>query len=144
MIESVDSVKLIRTIQKEAAKADCTVNILLQVKIASEETKYGFDRNTIDQELKAAGALGMDRIRYRGVMGMASFVDDTDQVRGEFRLLNQVFHRLKTTLFRERPEFDQISMGMSGDYRIAVAEGSTMVRIGSLIFGERLPAPEDQ
>lgn len=139
MIEAVDSMKLLRMISNEAEKSRSQVDILLQLKIAREETKYGFDPRTIYQELSDADFRALGGIRYRGVMGMASFVDDMDQVRGEFRLLKHHFDTLREKLFHDHKDFDQISMGMSGDFRVAIEEGSTMVRIGSLIFGERLP-----
>ena len=137
MIESVDSVRLLKTLAKEAARAGETVDILLQLKIAQEETKYGFDPRTIIGQLRADDLAGIQGIRVRGVMGMASFVDNESQVRSEFANLRKQFERLKSVLFTDAPHFDQISMGMSGDYHIAIEEGSTMVRIGSLIFGPR-------
>jgi len=137
MIESVDSIKLLKLIQKEAQQARREIEVLLQVKIASEETKYGFDPEDLLSALTPALLSGMDHVRIRGVMGMASFVEDPEQVRQEFRLLGEVFTKLKTGPLKAHPGFDQISMGMSGDYKIAIQEGSTMVRIGSLLFGVR-------
>jgi pyridoxal phosphate enzyme (YggS family) len=138
MIESVDSIKLLNTINAEAMKINRTINCLLQIHIAEEETKYGFSHD----ELKEAGKNGifntLDHIRLCGVMGMATFSDNNDQVRKEFAFLRQCFLSLKKDFFGNSLHFREISMGMSGDYRIAVEEGSTMVRIGSLIFGERL------
>ncbi len=137
MIQSVDSVKLLGVINKEASKQDRVIDILLQIRIAEEPTKYGFDPATIADELQSAGYHSFTDMRYRGVMGMASFVDDEVQLHREFRLLKEVYNRLRTDLFAEDQHFDQISMGMSGDYQIAIEEGSTMVRIGSLLFGPR-------
>jgi pyridoxal phosphate enzyme (YggS family) len=137
MISSVDSVRLLHTLQKEAAMANRRVDVLVQIKISSEATKYGFDPETVIEELTAINVTQLPALRFRGVMGMASFVDDSAQVHREFNLLKTLFDDLKKSLFQDEPQFDQICMGMSGDYRIAIAEGSTMVRIGSLIFGER-------
>ncbi len=137
MIESVDSVKLLKALQKEAALQNIRIDILLEIKIAREPTKYGFDPTTIANDLSTARISEMSSIRFRGVMGMASYVDNLSQIHQEFASLRTVFHQLKQTLFKEHPEFDQISMGMSGDFRAAIDEGSTMVRIGSLIFGAR-------
>jgi pyridoxal phosphate enzyme (YggS family) len=137
MVESVDSVKLLKLIQKEAAREELKVNILLQIRIAEEDTKYGFDPDTIIPKLIQADSDQMHAIRFRGVMGMASFVDDPVQIRREFDQLKNVFESLKGKVFQQDDAFDQISMGMSGDYKIAIEHGSTMVRIGSLLFGPR-------
>lgn len=138
MIESVDSVKLLKEIDKEARKAGVTMDVLLQIRIAEEETKFGFDPETIAGELRTLNLDKMQHVSFRGVMGMASFVDDPDQIREEFRSLKKSFEMLRDTCFQNNPDFNQLSMGMSGDYQIAIEEGSTMVRIGSLIFGERI------
>jgi pyridoxal phosphate enzyme (YggS family) len=137
LIQSVDSVKLLKRIHREAEEASVQVNILLQIKIAAEETKYGFDPHSVIQELEAINTEQMSAIRFCGVMGMASFVDDPDQVRNEFKFLKQIFDTLKESVFKGRNEFDQISMGMSGDYVLALDQGSTIVRVGSLLFGPR-------
>lgn len=137
MIHSVDSIKLLSLLEKEAAKANRILPVLLQVKISPEATKYGFDEQTIIDELKSSQVTSLSHIQYRGLMGMASFVDDETIIRQEFSTLKAIFEKLKAEVFNHATDFDQISMGMSGDYQIAVEEGSTMVRIGSLIFGER-------
>lgn len=137
MISSVDSVRLLYTLQKEAAIAHRRIDVLVQIKISSEATKYGFDPWTVIEELTTAKVSDLSALKFRGVMGMASFVNDSSQVHMEFRLLKSLFDDLKKNLFQHEPLFDQICMGMSGDYHIAIEEGSTMVRIGSLIFGER-------
>jgi PLP dependent protein len=134
MIHSVDSLKLLKEINKEAAKAGKMVDCLLQMYIAKEETKYGLDEAELNEILDNVHSL--NSIRLRGLMGMASLTDDTEQVRMEYRDLKQLYSKL----VQERPEcstFRVLSMGMSSDYKIAIEEGSTMVRIGSLIFGER-------
>jgi pyridoxal phosphate enzyme (YggS family) len=137
LIHGVDSLKLLKVIQKEAVKAGRILECLLQVHIAKEETKFGFS----GEELAALAQSGLlnelEMVRIRGVMGMATYTADTDQIRDEFRFLNQIFQELKATFFSEHSYFDQRSYGMSGDFRIALEEGSTMVRIGSLIFGPR-------
>jgi hypothetical protein len=137
MIASVDSIRLLKAIHKEAASIKHTIEILLQIKISVEATKYGFDPLTVVNDLSLAGITKMPYVQFRGVMGMASFVDDEAQIRHEFKQLKEVYDLLKQTVFNDHIRFDQISMGMSGDYRLAIEEGSTMVRIGSLIFGER-------
>ncbi|HLF65814.1 MAG TPA: YggS family pyridoxal phosphate-dependent enzyme [Saprospiraceae bacterium] len=137
MIESVDSIRLLSTLQKEASLVGQVEDILLQVKISREASKYGFDPVTLVEELTASRVTEMSALRFRGVMGMASFVDDKTQIRNEFRCLKKIFDLLKDQVFSVYQSFDQISMGMSGDFRIAIEEGSTMVRIGSLIFGAR-------
>ncbi len=136
MIHSVDTVKLLSTIDQQAKRYDRVIDVLLQFKIASEETKSGFALDEFMNEVTPELLQSLGNVRIRGVMGMASFVDDGDIVRSEFKRLRQIFEELKTTTFTT-DTFDQISMGMSGDYEIAIEEGSTMVRIGSLIFGAR-------
>jgi len=118
LIHSVDSLKLMQTIHKEAVKRDKIQDCLLEIHIAEEPSKFGFDFQELLALLHGEAWTSLDHIRICGVMGMATFTSDEDQVRREFRYLHQ-------------------SMGMSGDYRIAVGEGSTIVRIGTLIFGER-------
>lgn len=137
MISSVDSVKLLQLLEKEGAKVNRIIPVLLQIKISPEATKYGFDPDTVASELQMSKATSLSHIDFKGVMGMASFVNHETIIRREFRMLKEIFERLKQQVFRDNPGFDQISMGMSGDYQIALEEGSTMVRIGSLIFGKR-------
>ncbi len=137
MIESVDSIRLLSLINEEARKAGRVVNCLLQIHIAEEESKSGF---TMD-ELTEAGKSGifgqLENVSICGVMGMATFTDDKTQVRKEFKFLRSCFEALRKDFFARDRNFTEISMGMSGDYQIAVEEGSTIIRIGSLIFGER-------
>lgn len=137
MIHSVDSLRLLAEIDKQAAKADRTIDCLLQFHIAQEETKFGFDEAEAWAMLESPEFGQMTHIRICGVMGMASFSEDTVLVRSEFHYLHDVFQRMKTAFFSDATHFCEISMGMSGDWEIAVEEGSTMVRIGSLLFGQR-------
>ncbi len=137
MIQSVDSLKLLQEIDKQAAKVNRVIDCLLQFYIAAEDTKFGLDEPEARALLSGETFRNLKNIRVCGVMGMATFTDDEAQIRAEFRHLKSIFDQLKTEFFAEKPEFREISMGMSGDWRIAVEEGSTMVRIGSLIFGER-------
>ncbi|MEM1322024.1 MAG: YggS family pyridoxal phosphate-dependent enzyme [Bacteroidota bacterium] len=137
MIHSVDSLKLLKEINKQAAKHERVIDILLQFHIAQEMTKAGFDLSTVRQILSSEAYRDLNHIRVCGVMGMATFTDDEAQVRKEFQDLKSIFEVLKQDFFADQPAFKEISMGMSGDYQIAIEEGSTMVRIGSLIFGAR-------
>ncbi len=134
MIHSVDSLKLLAEIEKEAKKVGRTVDCLLQFHIAEEETKFGLDENEAVELLQSADFQKFTNVRICGVMGMASFSDNEKQVRQEFRHLRKIFENLKNTFFPQADFFKEISMGMSGDWEIALEEGSTMVRIGSLIF----------
>ncbi len=137
LIHSVDSPRLLREINKRARAEERVVNCLLQFKIAEEESKYGFDRATAWELLGSEAFKAYRHVRICGVMGMATFTDDMDQVRQEFQRLRRLFDELKTTFFAEQDSFREISMGMSGDYAVALEEGSTMVRIGTLLFGPR-------
>jgi PLP dependent protein len=144
LIESVDSLKLLKVIDSEASKQSRTVDCLLQFHIASEETKFGFSINEAEQMIASDEFQSLRNIRICGVMGMATYTDEAEKVRMEFRTLRGYFETLKDRYFTRNPDFCEISMGMSGDYIIAISEGSTMVRIGSLIFGERNPAATPQ
>lgn len=137
MIQSVDSYKLLQTINSEAIKISRVVDCLLQIHIAKEDTKFGFSMNELSELLESQEFLKMENVRLCGVMGMATFTSDTGQVRKEFGYLADCLKTLKNKYFSGKSYFNEISMGMSGDYEIAVKEGSTIVRIGSLIFGER-------
>lgn len=137
LIESVDSEKLLREINKEGAKAGRTIDCLLQFHIAREETKFGF---SMEEALEMVASGLVDELEYvniRGVMGMATFTEDMERVRSEFAYLRVVFTELKKQFFASREDFCEISMGMSGDYKVALEEGSTMIRIGTAIFGAR-------
>ncbi len=137
LIHSVDSIKLLGVINSEAEKGERVIDCLLQVYIASEETKFGLSADEVDVILKSSEYQQMKNIRVVGLMGMASFTDNTNIVRTEFHSLTTTFNRVKETYFNGIPSFKVLSMGMSGDYTLAIEEGSTMVRIGSSIFGAR-------
>ena len=137
LIHSIDSPRLLKEISKQAEKTGRPAACLLQFKIAKEESKYGFDLNSAVEMLESEPFKNYHHIQISGVMGMATFTDDMAQVRLEFRQLKNIFDQLKTRYFQNDERFREISMGMSGDYKIALEEGSTMVRIGSLIFGPR-------
>ena len=137
MIESVDSFRLIKMINTEAAKVNRVINCLLQIHIAEEEVKFGFNMNEIREMIQTEDFGTMNYVKICGVMGMATFTEDFETVRKEFRYLASCFKELKNMYFKDNRYFKEISMGMSGDYLIAVNEGSTIVRVGNLIFGER-------
>lgn len=137
LIHGVDSGKLLQTIDKQGAAKNRVIRVLLQVHIAREETKFGLDADELTALLQDPAVAGMQHARICGLMGMASFSDDESLVRAEFRQLRQLFDTVKARFFAQDPQFDTLSMGMSGDYRIALEEGSNMVRIGSLLFGAR-------
>jgi PLP dependent protein len=135
LIHAVDSVKLLLEIQKQAAKCNRTIDVLLQVHVAMEETKFGWDVNEI---LEAGVALlHHSHVRVRGLMAMASNTDNAVQIAHEFQQVKEVFDQLKEGIAADQAGFDTLSMGMSGDWRIAVEQGSTMIRLGSTIFGQR-------
>ncbi|MES2371582.1 MAG: YggS family pyridoxal phosphate-dependent enzyme [Bacteroidota bacterium] len=135
LIHGVDSFKLLKEINKQAAKCNRVIDCLLQVHIAQEETKFGMDEAEIS-EVKA-GIDELANVRVCGLMGMASFSDDDLKVRGEFKQLHALYERFRPWTMDNGP-WTILSMGMSGDYRMAIEEGSTMVRIGSLLFGARI------
>lgn len=141
LIHGVDSEKLLKEINKQAFKAGRVLDVLLQVHIAQEETKFGFDSAELEALFSsgAADLQGLKNVRISGFMGMASFTDNHEQVRKEFATLKGLFDRYKRPT-AANVNLSILSMGMSGDYTIAIEEGSTMVRIGSLIFGERIYA----
>ncbi len=135
LIHSIDSVKLAQEIDRQASLRSITKDCLLQIHIAMEETKQGFTSAEIRESIDLLKSL--KNIRICGVMGMASYVSETDQIRKEFATLKSEFDFLKENFFSDSECFKEISMGMSGDYRIAIEEGSTIVRIGTGIFGVR-------
>jgi PLP dependent protein len=151
LIHGVDSESLLQEINKQAGKNNRAIDVLLQVHIAQEETKFGFSEEELDGLLSKLENLELGNVNIRGLMGMASFSDDMDLVRREFAFLKKLFDKTHSALsiqpsaFSLPPSalsikpsaFSILSMGMSGDYKTAIEEGSTMVRIGSLIFGER-------
>jgi hypothetical protein len=137
LIHSVESLKLAQEINKEASKIGKIIPCLLQIHIAKEETKFGFSAEELQAMLQMPDFRSLKNIEIHGLMGMATFTDDMNTVRKEFASLRKLFDTIKTDFFNNQPFFKELSMGMSDDYRIAIDEGSTMVRIGSLIFGER-------
>lgn len=137
LIHAVDSLKLLKEINKQAAKNKRVIDCLLQFHIAEESSKFGFDEAEVKEVLSNDSFKKLDNIRIVGVMGMATFTSDEEQVKLEFRYLKDIFDRLRKTFFSTQDSFKEISMGMSGDYQLAISEGSTMVRIGSLLFGNR-------
>jgi pyridoxal phosphate enzyme (YggS family) len=138
LIHGIDSFKLLKEVNKQAKKTDRVIDVLLQVHIAEEETKFGLDKNELHELLITnSNALHeLKNISIKGLMGMASFTDDVEKVRNEFKYLKSLFDQY-TQLQTPNTKLQTLSMGMSGDYAIAIEEGSNMVRIGSLIFGER-------
>ena len=136
-IHGVDSFKLLKEISKQAVKHNRTINCLLQVHIAQEESKFGFDNLDLIKESALFLPTDYPGINLCGLMGMASFTEDVSVVRAEFKLLKIIFDSLRVGTLRDIPTFYEISMGMSGDWKMAIEEGSTMIRVGSSIFGSR-------
>ncbi|MDB0037845.1 YggS family pyridoxal phosphate-dependent enzyme [bacterium] len=137
MIHAVDSMKLLSEINKQAKKNDRTISCLLQFHIAEEHSKFGLNLEDAQNILSSNEFVELQNISVVGVMGMATFTNDKEQVREEFRTLENYFNVVKSHFFKYNPAFEHISMGMSGDYKIALEEGSTMIRLGSSIFGSR-------
>ena len=137
MIEAVDSYKLLAEIDRQAAKFGRNIPCLLEVHIAEEDTKYGFTFGSCRQMLEEGNWKELRHVTLSGVMGMATNTDDEEEIRREFRSLRAFFEELKAAFFKNSEAFREVSMGMSHDYPLAVEEGSTMVRVGSKIFGER-------
>ena len=138
MIESVDSLKLLREIEKQAAKYERVIDVLLELHIAKEETKYGLTPDACRELLAGDEWRQLEHVRICGLMMMASYVDDEQQIRSEFRIAKELFDEVKQQYFADTPWFCERSWGMSHDYLIACQEGSTMVRIGTTIFGPRI------
>jgi pyridoxal phosphate enzyme (YggS family) len=137
-IQSVDSPELLQEIDKQAAKQSRIIHVLIEIHIAREESKHGFTPEECTGILTEKDMITACRnIRICGLMGMATFTDDKEQIRKEFQTLYRLFKDLRSSCFKDRDYFAELSMGMTGDYEIALSEGSTMVRIGSYIFGER-------
>jgi PLP dependent protein len=137
LIHGVESFKLLEEIDKQAKKNNRIIDCLLQFHIATEETKFGLDLDEASEILSDLEFVALENVNVVGVMGMASFTSDENQVRNEFKNLHTIFMDLKSQFFTFNKDFSIISMGMSGDYQIAIEEGSTMVRVGSAIFGGR-------
>jgi PLP dependent protein len=136
-IQSVDSVKLLEVINKEAAKANRLIDCLLEVHIATESTKFGYSADEVHNLFSSGSLHSMSHIRVTGLMGMATFTDDLQVVRAEFRMLKSLFDTIKANFPEQADKLKDLSMGMSDDYMIAIEEGSTMVRLGSILFGAR-------
>lgn len=137
LIHTVDSISLMKEINKQALKNNRVIDCLIQVKINEEDTKSGLETNELDDFFNEINISDFKNIRVVGVMGMSTFTDNMNQVRNEFKILKKAFNHIKRKFFSENEFFKEISMGMSGDYKIALEEGSTMIRIGTLLFGER-------
>lgn len=136
LIHSADSPKLFKEINKQAEKCGRTINCLLQLHIAQEETKFGFTMEEAEEYLMSEELQSLKNVQIVGVMAMATNTDDEEQIAAEFESVRNFFTRMKHNVFADNPNFREISMGMSGDYLIAQQHGSTMVRVGSMIFGE--------
>jgi PLP dependent protein len=137
LIHSVDSFKLLKEINKAAKKENRVIDCLLQIHIAEEETKFGLSKEELYEILASSDFISMENLRVLGLMGMATFTENMDQVRKEFKGLSNLFNQVKRELLAQTDHFTVLSMGMSGDYSIAIEEGSNMIRVGSIIFGER-------
>lgn len=137
LIHSVDSFKLLKEINKQAKKNNRIIDVLLQFHIAEENTKFGFDLQEVQEMLESDDFAQLENVSIIGVMGMATNTKDEEKIRDEFRTLVNYFNVLQGRFFKFNPSFKEISMGMSSDYPIAVEEGSTMIRVGSSIFGKR-------
>jgi pyridoxal phosphate enzyme (YggS family) len=138
MIQSVDSLKLLMEIDKYAQKNNRNIDCLLQIHIADEETKFGLDFDETIELLRSEEYTNLSHVRIRGLMGIATNTDNEKQIKEEFYELKTFFDGLKQSYFRQDPSFNVLSMGMSSDYKIAIEQGSTMVRLGSTIFGQRI------
>lgn len=137
LIHSVDSFKLLKEIDKEAKKNNRIIDCLLQFHVAQEETKFGLDFEEAKELIENPEFIDLHNVHIVGVMGMASFTENQEKVRKEFQQLEDYFQLIKSYYFTFNDDFKEISMGMSGDYQLAIEEGSTMVRVGSSIFGNR-------
>lgn len=138
MIHGIDSYKLLCEVNKQAEKVQRTIDCLLQLHVAQEETKFGFSLEECRDMLSMGLWKELKNIRICGLMGMASNTNDEEQIKREFKALHTFFNEMKETFYANSPWFCELSMGMSHDYRIAIAEGSTLVRVGSKIFGNRI------
>ena len=137
LIHGIDSYKLLAEVDKQAEKAGRVIPCLLQIHIAQEETKFGFTPDECMDMLDEGTWRTLAHVQIAGLMGMATYTDDHGQIIREFSTLSSLFRNLKETHFKDEPAFCELSMGMSGDYPLAIGQGSTLIRIGSRIFGER-------
>ncbi|MDR3142377.1 MAG: YggS family pyridoxal phosphate-dependent enzyme [Tannerellaceae bacterium] len=137
-IHSIDSLRLIEEVNKQAARQNRIIRVLLEIRIAAEEGKHGFTPSEVKELLAKENIHSFSHIRICGLMGMATFTDDETRIRTEFHLLSSLFQEIKSSAaLKDAGYFNELSMGMTGDYKLAIQEGSTMVRIGSYIFGDR-------
>ena len=137
LIHSVDSPRLLKEIDKQAEKSERVIDCLLQIHIAEEESKFGLSEDEVIEMLNSEEFKNMNHIRVVGLMGMATNTDDQDQIKKEFRGLKQLFDKLASEFKTNQVDLQELSMGMSGDYALAIEEGSTLIRVGSAIFGAR-------
>jgi pyridoxal phosphate enzyme (YggS family) len=137
LVHGIDKLKTLKEINKQAKKHDRVINCLLQVKIAKEETKFGFSFDETEEILKSSELTALENIKIIGFMGMASFTENQEQLKEEFSSLKNFFDKHKTQTVIANCQLDVLSMGMSGDYNLAIENGSTMIRVGSSIFGSR-------
>ena len=137
MIQSVDSLKLLSEINKQAQKNNRTINCLLQIFIADEETKFGLNETELHDLLQSKEFASMNNVHICGLMGMATNTDDEQKTEKEFAGLNELFKKVREQYFSDKPYFKELSMGMSSDYKLAIKNGATLVRVGSLLFGKR-------
>jgi pyridoxal phosphate enzyme (YggS family) len=137
LIHGVDSFKLLKVIDKEAKKNSRIISVLLQFHIAEEQTKFGLSLAEAKEILESEMFRDLKNVKVKGVMGMATYTDNQEQIRNEFRMLKLIFKTLKNEYFANNTDFTEVSMGMSDDYPLAIEEGSTLIRVGSKIFGER-------
>ena len=138
MIQSVDSIKLLQEINKQALKSNRVIDCLLQIYIADEETKFGLGFDEAIELLRSDDSTALKNVRVRGLMGIATNTDNQKQIKDEYYELKTFFDGIKQSFFRKDDSFDTLSMGMSSDYQLAIEQGSTMVRLGSTIFGKRV------
>ncbi|MBK1440316.1 YggS family pyridoxal phosphate-dependent enzyme [Parapedobacter sp. ISTM3] len=137
LIHSVDSLKLLKEINKQAQKYNRTIGCLLQVHIATEDTKFGLDHVELIELLRSTEFAQLTHIRIKGLMGIATNTPNQKEIKEEFHELKSLFDGIKVSFFKDDAHFDTLSMGMSADYKLAIEQGSTMVRLGSTIFGNR-------
>ncbi|MBQ6038926.1 MAG: YggS family pyridoxal phosphate-dependent enzyme [Bacteroidaceae bacterium] len=137
LIHGIDTPKLLKVVDKEGAKVGRVIPCLLQIHIATEETKFGFSREECLEMLSSGIISELQHVQICGLMGMATNTNDEAQIREEFHTLHSLFEELKESYFKDAPTFKELSMGMSDDYPIAIEEGSTLIRVGTKIFGER-------
>lgn len=137
LIHSIDSLKLLLNVNQEAQKANRVIDVLFQIYIAREESKFGLDQAELLEILNSPEYKSLGNIRVRGLMGIATFTENMTIVRNEFRSLKMIFDDCRQSYFQGMDHFSELSMGMSGDYKIAIEEGATIIRVGSLLFGER-------